>query len=105
MAKYIPVIGDYVLATKYSDGDPCDHFCVGFISCVTHHGRYLVVDNEGQNQRENGFRKVGKITREEGSVLVALMPLIGDREGQSVWRHLAEIKAKLKLRDRQALPY
>jgi len=22
--------GDYVLATKYSDGDPKDHFAVGF---------------------------------------------------------------------------
>ena len=25
------VRGDYVLATKYADGDPRDHFCVGFL--------------------------------------------------------------------------
>jgi len=28
------VIGDYVLATKYSDGDPGDHFCVGWLKAV-----------------------------------------------------------------------
>ena len=85
-------VGDYVLATKYNDGDPCDHFYVGFVSGYTHHGRYLIADNDGNNQRGNGFRRVEKITQEEGHKLVAMMPMIGDRIGPSVWWHLSEMR-------------
>lgn len=92
--RYAAEVGDYVLATKYSDGDPCDHFYVGFVSGYTHHGRYLIVDNEGKNQRANGFRRVEKITHEEGAALVALMPQIGDRRGKSLWWHLGKIRGE-----------
>jgi hypothetical protein len=27
--------GDYVVATKYGDGDPKDQFCIGFIEGLT----------------------------------------------------------------------
>jgi hypothetical protein len=90
-------IGDYVLATKYSDGDPCDHFCVGFISDINNTitpPRYMVVDNDGVNQRGNGFRRVQKITKEEGQQLVELMPDIGDKPGKSIWWHLGIIKGE-----------
>jgi hypothetical protein len=85
-------IGDYVLATKYSDGDPCDHFYVGFVSEYTWHDRYMIVDNEGNNQRGNGFRRVEKLTDDEGRRLVEIMPSIGDRPGPSVWWHLGQIR-------------
>jgi hypothetical protein len=90
-------IGDYVLASKYSDGDPCDHFCVGFISDIDISitpPRYMVIDGNGVNQRGNGFRKVEKITQAEGSKLIELMPTIGDKVGKSVWWHLAIIRGE-----------
>jgi hypothetical protein len=91
---YEPNVGDYVLATKYNDGDPCDHFCVGFVSGFTHHGRYLIVDNEGKQQRANGFRRAERLTDDEGRQLVELMPKIGDVPGPSLWSHLKRIRSK-----------
>lgn len=85
-------VGDYVLATKYSDGDPCDHFYVGFVSGHTHNKRYLIADSEGNNQRANGFRRAERITAEEGRQLVEMMPDIGDQCGPSIWHHLAKIR-------------
>ena len=79
MQTYRPQVGDYVLATKYDDGDPCDHFFVGFVSGFTHHNRYLCVDNDGKKQRANGFRRAEVITADEGRQLVEMMPDIGDR--------------------------
>lgn len=86
--------GDYILATKYKDGDPCDHFYVGFFNGYSDHEpkRFMVVDNEGNNQRGNGFRRAEKITSEEGRKLIELMPEIGDRSGPSVWWHLKQIR-------------
>jgi len=89
-------VGDYVLATKYDDGDPCDHFCVGFVSGYTRHHRYMIVDNEGNNQRSNGFRRVGKLTSDEGRQLVELMPTIEGERGPSVWWHLSQIRLVTK---------
>ena len=85
-------IGDYVLATKYFDGDPCDHFFVGFVSGYTWHRRYLVVDGNGVVQRQNGFRRAERITIEEGRQLVSMIPAIGDKLGPSLWWHLDEIR-------------
>ncbi len=89
-------IGEYVLATKYDDGDPCDHFFVGFVSGYTEHDpkRYLIVDDAGVNQRGNGFRRAEKITGDEGCQLLELIPEIGDTPGQSLWWHLATIRAE-----------
>lgn len=85
-------IGEYVLATKYDDGDPCDHFFVGFVSEYTWHDRYIVVDNDGKSARANGFRRAEVITKEEGHALVAKFPEIGDRPGKSLWWHLNDIR-------------
>lgn len=87
-------IGQYVLATKYPDGDPCDHFFVGWVSGYTWHERYLIVDNNGIEQRGNGFRRAEPITKDEGKQLVALAPLIGDKDGPSLWSHLAKIRGE-----------
>lgn len=83
--------GDYVLATKYVDGDPCDHFCVGFYDSVlpkAGSNRHNIVDGNGNLFRHNGFRRVEIITRGEGEKLLALFPEIGDKPGRSVWWHL-----------------
>jgi hypothetical protein len=94
-----PNIGDYVLATKYSDGDPCDHFFVGFISGFTDHEpqRYMIKNGDGQNQRNNGFRRAERITATEGRMLVEIFPKIGDKIGPSLWWHLSKIRNKLAI--------
>ena len=53
-----PTKGDYVLATKYSDGDPADHWCVGFYIGPGLHGRQFVGDENG-GPGPNGFRFSG----------------------------------------------
>ena len=78
------VAGDYVLATKYSDGDPCDHFGVGFFIGMAG-DRYLVEDNEGRLIRGSGFRRCERISQYIGNILVAAIPLIGDQQGRSLW--------------------
>lgn len=84
-----PKIGDYVLATKWSDGDPCDHFCVGFFAGKDR-DRYKVVDSDGNLFRANGFRRCETITQAEGESILSLK--IGDKPGPSVWWHLERIR-------------
>jgi hypothetical protein len=88
------VPGDYVLATKYSDGDPCDHFYVGFFKGMLG-ARYLVADGNGQIARANGFRRCERISKRVGDALCAAMPFIGDHPGRSVWwwcRHIGQLE-------------
>jgi hypothetical protein len=62
-------IGDYVLATKYSDGDPQDHWCVGFLGGILKYesgDRFDIVDNDGNSFRGNGFRRIKKISAKRG---------------------------------------
>ena len=67
--------GDYVLATKYSDGDPGDQFCVGFYDRAlprsTGEVRHMVTDGEGKQFRGNGFRRCEPISHDVGVWLVA----------------------------------
>ena len=83
--------GDYVLATKYSDGDPCDHFCVGFFDGMLkdNYGneteRYIVIDSDGARFRHSGFRRCERISKDVGDTLVSASPFIGDRRGYSLW--------------------
>lgn len=85
--------GDYVLATKWSDGDPRDHFYVGFYKESYNEGlRHLIVDENDNLVRGNGFRRVEAITAEEGKALVALIPEIDDKPGRSLWWHLGCIR-------------
>jgi hypothetical protein len=89
--KHAVEVGDYVLATKYSDGDPRDHFCVGFLSRIDG-DRCIVVDGYGIVVRPNGFRRAERITREEGDKLVAMFLEIADRPGPSLWEHLRRMR-------------
>ena len=81
-------LGDYVLATKYSDGDPQDQWAIGFYAGVTapHYNprRFDVVDNEGRNVRGNGFRRVEKISRERGEWILRHAKEI-EQSGLSMW--------------------
>lgn len=89
--------GDYVLATKYSDGDPCDHWCVGFYENPMDYGdtvRHNVVDSKGSPFRGNGFRRVQKITPLEGSFLLGIERLT--LSGMSVWKHLRAFRKEMK---------
>jgi hypothetical protein len=65
--------GDYVLATKYRDGDPADHFCIGYHDRTFDHfghDRHLVVDADGNQFRANGFRRIALISSRRGSWMV-----------------------------------
>lgn len=98
--------GDYVLATKYQDGDPGDGYAVGFydkpLDTVAGATRHLVIDGDGKQFRNNGFRRVEKITDTEGRWLIMnfpnFKPLKMDVEteevtGKSVWDWLTEARA------------
>jgi hypothetical protein len=101
--------GDYVLATKYDDGDPGDGYAVGFydrqLDKVGGSTRHLVVDGDGKQFRGNGFRRVEPITDAEGRWLIerfsqfAPMWVEEDENGEdkmcgkSVWDWLAECRA------------
>ena len=76
----MPAIGDYVLATKYSDGDPGDAWALGFYAGeldmgITRHDikvapRYLVNDSSGATIRENGYRRVARVRKDVGAWLL-----------------------------------
>lgn len=78
--------GDYVLASKYHDGDPCDHFAVGYFGGMFGE-RFMVHDEYGRPMRANGFRRCEKVSQRVGRAIVRAMTLgvIGDIEGPSVW--------------------
>ncbi len=67
--------GDYVLATKYTDGDPADAWCVGFYISLSPDGeRHFVGDANGgpgpNGYRFSGFRCVDLIDKELGDWMV-----------------------------------
>lgn len=93
--------GDYVLATKYSDGDAGDHWCVGFYDrCDESRDcgvRHFVVDSDGKQFRGNGFRRAVKITPEQGRRLLERGQDLEDfSPSRSVYGVLREIKRELK---------
>lgn len=66
-------IGDYVLATKWQDGDPGDAWCVGFYDGILPKVvgvRHLVIDENGNQFRSNGFRRVKKISHARGAFIL-----------------------------------
>ncbi len=75
--------GDYVLATKYADGDPRDHWGVGFFD-KEEDGRIFVVHADGATLRANGFRRAAKISRERGTWLLCNSTNI-EMSGRSMW--------------------
>lgn len=81
--------GDYIVATKYKDGMPNDHFVVGFFRDMTWHNRYNVVDEEGKLFRHNGFRRAKKISKEVGKLIVDNIKNIEMSE-KSIWDFVSE---------------
>lgn len=79
-----PKKGDYVLATKWSDGDPHDQWAVGFLSEKLDNERFLVVDKEGRSFRHNGFRRIKKITKDQGNDIISHTSLI-EESSKSLW--------------------
>lgn len=82
-----PSIGDYVLASKWHDGDPKDPWAVGFLDGVVPGRigiRYRVVNDKGMPFWANGFRRVKKITPARGKWLLENSVEI-EASGRSVW--------------------
>lgn len=65
--------GDYVFATKYSDGDPDDQWCVGFYDCERD-GRHYVKNAAGEQYRANGFRRCARISTDVGKRILEEAP-------------------------------
>lgn len=84
--------GDYVFATKYTDGDPGDAFCLGFYDGeLPGKGarRHLVLNDAGQQFRPNGFRRCEPITHDEGLYIIQLIADgIEQSPGASLWKIL-----------------
>lgn len=80
--------GDYVLATRYADGDPQDHWAIGFFDGLTspryNPPRYNVVDSEGAQFRGNGFRRIERIDGVRGAWMLKHARDI-ELSGRSVW--------------------
>lgn len=76
--------GDYVLASKWDDGDPKDHWAVGFYVGMTWHGRYKIADSEGNLFRGNGFRRAAKIAPKRGHWILENKESI-EKGWRSVW--------------------
>ena len=85
--------GAYVLATKYSDGDPKDHFCIGVFEGKIDYqdGRYLVVGKNSNHFRNNGFRKCVEISQNDGLVLFSIFKEIQQSE-ISLWHWLRYVQ-------------
>lgn len=66
--------GDYVLATKYRDGDPHDGWALGFYDSMLPKiggDRFMVVNSEGKQYRGNGFRRCERVSDELGDWIFA----------------------------------
>lgn len=85
--------GDYVLATKWSDGDPNDPWAIGFYAGKLR-DRYLVVDQSGVQFRPGGFRRIMRISAERGAWILANKEII-ETSSKSMW-HWANTSMKNK---------
>jgi len=65
----VPERGDYVLATKWSDGNPGDPWGVGFYDGEGD-GRLFVVDSNRKQIRLNGYRAAARIPKKLGQWLL-----------------------------------
>lgn len=84
--------GDYVLATKYRDGDPQDHWVVGFFVGMLPKAtgdRFHIADSDGNLFRGNGFRRAKKISAEHGEWLLARKTEIASGS-RSLWGWLRQ---------------
>lgn len=89
--------GDYVVATKYNDGDPMDPHCVGFFDEMTPWGKFRVVDSKGTQYYFGGFKKCERITAKTGAILCQLFKVVSDQRGNSIWYWRRNLKKAQKL--------
>ncbi len=94
--------GDYVLTSKFEDGDPADQWAVGFFDSMLNE-RYIVVDGDGTKFRCSGFRRCEKIPTEVGEWLLLHAVEFSDRNsdfnydedgnkcGRSIWDIAASV--------------
>ena len=92
MANSKPDIGSYVLATKWSDGDPRDQWAVGFLAGITDHSqpRFVVVGSDGTPFRLNGFRRAKTITQQQGEAILSMRDDI-EQGRKSLWGILRDL--------------
>lgn len=88
-----PKVGDYVLATKWSDGDPKDPWAIGVVSYVGGKAekgtlRYYMVPGVGVYN--TGYRKCQVITPEQGKWILDLKDAI-ESDQYSIWWWLENI--------------
>jgi hypothetical protein len=90
-SRKAPAFGDYVLATKYGDGDPGDHWCIGWLARAYDlfgETRYIVVvappPQPSTPYRATGFRRCERITKEFGEWAVAHTRMI-EQSRWSIW--------------------
>ena len=62
--------GDYVLATKWGDGDSRDHWVVGFYDELKYGDRHIILDGDGVSFRPGGFRRAAKISANRGAFII-----------------------------------
>lgn len=81
-----PKSRDYVLATKYEDGDPGDPWAVGFYARPMADGRHMVVGDKGASIYASGYRRVGRIPAAIGGWLMANASLLEHAPGKiNLW--------------------
>ncbi len=86
-------LGDYVLATKYHDGDPKDGFAIGYVSNNTNPYRIQVRGSDGQ-QIGGSYRRYKKISGDFGQWLVKNLAHI-EADGRSLWDYVEKYEHAL----------
>ena len=86
--------GDYVLATKWIDGDPQDQWGVGFYRETFSNDittRHTIDDSQERSLRSNGFRQIQRISPELGKWLLDNKSDI-EIGGKSLWDIVSNFK-------------
>ena len=86
-------LGDYVLATKYHDGDPKDGFAIGYVLNNVYPYRIQVRGSDGQ-QIGGSYRRYKKIDGEFGQWIVKNIARIEDGS-KSLWDYLEKYEQAL----------
>lgn len=71
--------GDYVLATKWSDGSPFDQWCIG-----VYDGCNYIKDANGGQYRIFGFKRCEKISKQRGEFILSFMDSL-EISRKSLW--------------------
>lgn len=89
-------VGDYVLATKYSDGDPGDPWAFGRLHEIVNIPglgyKYVILRKDGTPYRYGGFGCCRRVTPEQTAYLQANMDKI-EYSGKSMWKWVKETPA------------